>query len=317
MNLADAPQRPGSHQEGTGAWPITEVARLMPCAGDSLVGVLAQVANVADVAQAAAPRRTGVVLVVGGPQVRTGSHRQFTQMARALAAAGWPSLRFDVRGMGDSTGAARGFETLDDDLHAAVLDLRQARPELDRIVLFGLCDAASAALLWLQRQPETTRALGVRALVLLNPWVRSAQTQAAAQVRHYYVDRLRDPAFWKKLLAGGVALGAVAGLWRSVRTILGTGSRSAVADAPSGYVERMAAAWQSFDAPLLLVLSGQDYTAREFEEAVRSQSAWAGALLRKNVTVCQAPAADHTFSDLAEAAALEQTVLAWLQRHCN
>jgi len=313
MNLADAPQRPEAYADRIPSWPITESARLIACAGESLVGVLATAANSAS---ATAPRRTGIVLVVGGPQVRTGSHRQFTQMARALAAAGWPSLRFDVRGMGDSTGAARSFEALDDDLHAAVLDLRQAHPEVERIVLFGLCDAASAALLWLQRQPEATRALGVQALVLLNPWVRSAQTQAAAQVRHYYVDRLRDPAFWKKLLTGGVALGAVAGVWRSVRTMLGTGSRSPAAGAPSGYVERMAAAWQSFDAPLLLVLSGQDYTAREFEEAVRIQPAWAAALTRKNVTVCEAPAADHTFSDPAEAASLEKVVLAWLQGHC-
>ena len=48
--------------------------------------------------------------MVGGPQYRVGSHRQFTLMARAFAAAGYPVLRFDYRGIGDSEGESRGFE---------------------------------------------------------------------------------------------------------------------------------------------------------------------------------------------------------------
>jgi alpha-beta hydrolase superfamily lysophospholipase len=51
----------------------------------------------------------GVVVVVGGPQYRVGSHRQFVLLARDLAAAGIPTLRFDTRGMGDSGGDFPGF----------------------------------------------------------------------------------------------------------------------------------------------------------------------------------------------------------------
>ncbi|HBZ05431.1 MAG TPA: hydrolase 1, exosortase A system-associated, partial [Massilia sp.] len=36
----------------------------------------------------AAPHPRGVLIVVGGPQYRAGSHRQFTLLARDLAAAG-------------------------------------------------------------------------------------------------------------------------------------------------------------------------------------------------------------------------------------
>ena len=39
-----------------------------------------------------------MVIVVGGPQYRAGSHRQFTLLARHIAAAGYPVLRFDARG---------------------------------------------------------------------------------------------------------------------------------------------------------------------------------------------------------------------------
>jgi alpha/beta superfamily hydrolase len=48
-----------------------------------------------------------VLVIVGGPQYRAGSHRQFTLLARSLAEQGFAVLRFDYRGMGDSTGAMR------------------------------------------------------------------------------------------------------------------------------------------------------------------------------------------------------------------
>ena len=44
---------------------------------------------------------TAVLVVVGGPQVRAGSHRHFVQLARHLATHGHAVMRFDVRGMGD------------------------------------------------------------------------------------------------------------------------------------------------------------------------------------------------------------------------
>ena len=42
----------------------------------------------------------GMLIVVGGPQYRAGSHRQFTLLARDVAATGVPTMRFDYRGMG-------------------------------------------------------------------------------------------------------------------------------------------------------------------------------------------------------------------------
>jgi len=45
-----------------------------------------------------------------------GSHRQFVQLARRLAKQGYPTLRFDYRGMGDSEGVYRSFENVGPDL---------------------------------------------------------------------------------------------------------------------------------------------------------------------------------------------------------
>jgi pimeloyl-ACP methyl ester carboxylesterase len=68
--------------------------------GDTLLGILHAPAIVRS-----GTTGTGVVIVVGGPQYRGGSHRQFVQLARRLAHEGHAVLRFDVRGMGDSSGA--------------------------------------------------------------------------------------------------------------------------------------------------------------------------------------------------------------------
>ena len=58
-------------------------------------------------------RKIGMVIVVGGPQYRVGSHRQFLLLARQLSNAGFPVMRFDCRGMGDSGGEFAGFEWRD------------------------------------------------------------------------------------------------------------------------------------------------------------------------------------------------------------
>ena len=58
------------------------------------------------------PTTTGVLLIVGGPQYRVGSHRQFVQLARSLAQLDIPVLRFDYSGMGDSAGDKKSFEQI-------------------------------------------------------------------------------------------------------------------------------------------------------------------------------------------------------------
>ena len=164
---------------------------LFDCEGERLVGVIA-------VPEQAA--RVAVLVVVGGPQYRAGSHRQFVRLARALAADGFPAMRFDYRGMGDSTGAARTFEDCRPDIAAAVAALRANCPDVERIVLWGLCDAASAALDYWHEARDPV----IAGMVLLNPWVRSETTLAKAHIKHYYGRRLLAKEFWAKLLSGGV-----------------------------------------------------------------------------------------------------------------
>ena len=146
------------------------------CVGDRLLGIVSRPATGADAdaysdtqAVHSAPQELGVVIVVGGPQYRAGSHRGFVLLARHLASLGLTVLRFDVRGMGDSEGKLHDFLAVDADVDAAIAALLRHSPQLRRVALWGLCDGASAALLYLQRQPDPR----VAALCLLNPWVRS------------------------------------------------------------------------------------------------------------------------------------------------
>jgi exosortase A-associated hydrolase 1 len=279
---------------------MTEQVLPIDCRGERLPGVLA-------LPDGPAPR-TAILIVVGGPQYRAGAHRQFVLLARALAAAGHAALRFDVRGMGDATGEARPFEALDDDIGAAIEALAARLPTVRQVVLWGLCDGASAALLYCQRRADPL----VRGLCLANPWVRSAQTLARTRVRHYYLDRLRQRAFWTKLFSGRVAVSALAELWRNLLAARRGGTDASPAAVAMRYQDRMARAWRGFDGPILLLLSGRDYTAKEFVEALDRDPAWAGARQHPRLTVHELAQADHTFSATPAREQCEALTVDWL-----
>lgn len=251
----------------------------------------------------------GVLIMVGGPQYRVGAHRHFVTLARQLAAAGVPALRFDHRGLGDTGAPLQAFDALDDDVAAGVDALFRAVPSLTGVVLWGLCDAAAAALLYVARRPDPR----VRGLALLNPWVRSPQGEARTRIQHYYWERLRSPDFWRKLLRGGVGLGALSGWWR----LRQQAAKSAAAPAASGPVGpfqvQMARAWHQFPGPVLLQLSGKDHTAREFEGVAEVFPSWGHWRQRAALTLQSYPPADHTFSDRAQQDAASQAMVGWLR----
>lgn len=276
----------------------SEHALQFACAGERLQGILTRPEQ---------PSRIGVVVVVGGPQYRVGSHRQFVLLARALAAAGYAVLRFDYRGMGDSSGAPVDFLNADADIGAAIDALMTHAPDVKHVALWGLCDAAAAALLYCDKHNDPR----VTGLCLLNPWVRSEVSLARTQVKHYYTQRLMERAFWVKLLSGKVALGAAAGLVRNLRLAL-KGVRSG-AGMQLPFQSRMARAWRAFRGSVLLVLSAEDYTAKEFLEYASADPAWAGALTQPNLRRHDLQGADHTFSGAKSKAAVECITVAWLR----
>ena len=275
----------------------SEESALFNCEGDALLGILASPEM---------PAETGVVVIVGGPQYRVGSHRQFVLLSRALAAAGCAVLRFDYRGMGDSTGTQRAFETVNADIAAAIGVLQQRLPSIKQVILWGLCDGASAALLY----SHETHDPRVSGLCLLNPWVRSETSLARTQVKHYYTQRLMQKEFWLKLLTGGVGPGALSGFVQKIRlSVSGSGK---VAKAEQPFQQRMGAAWQTFSGKILLLLSGEDYTAKEFLEYAGQDAAWKAALTHPRLTRHDVHGADHTFSSALSRSEAEDLTVNWV-----
>lgn len=296
-----------------------EEALAFSCRGEQLFGILSRPLQVvpapASAGSAVMGNRCAVLIIVGGPQYRVGSHRQFVRLARRLAAAGFPVLRFDYRGMGDSTGAMRDFEQVDEDIAAALEALQQACPDVGRVVLWGLCDAAAAALLFCHARHDGR----VAGLCLLNPWVRSTASLARTHVKHYYRQRLLQADLWRKLLSGELAVfQALSGLWgnlRASRRVHAT-STASTADArlqsAQPFQTRMAAGLRQFAGPVLLLLSGEDYTAREFEDYVAEDPAWQDVLASARLERHDLAEADHTFSAQDSRRQVEVLTLDWL-----
>ncbi len=309
---------------------FVEEALLFPCAGETLAGIVARpVPSPAEngphrdggsaiPAGRSSGRSTpvhpaerqarGVLIVVGGPQYRVGSHRQFLLLSRRLASEGYPVMRFDCRGMGDASGAMRSFQEISTDIGAAIEAFQSACPSLRQVVLWGLCDAASAALLYV----SATRDRKVAGLVLLNPWVRSEASLAQTRIKHYYGQRLLQPEFWRKLLSGRMHL------LKSTRDLLQTAimarrpRAAGLADERRSFQDRMADGWREFSGKILLILSSNDYTAKEFLEFSGASPAWSGLLAAANVRRIDLSDADHTFSSQALRSAAEGATLAWL-----
>lgn len=222
-----------------------------PCEGAALAATLDE-----------APGTTGLLIVSGGNEIRSGAHRGMAMLAQRIAAAGHPVFRFDRRGIGDSEGANGGFETSGPDIAAAIPAFRAAAPHVARIAAFGNCDAASALLLH--------RPLGLDALILANPWTYegTADEEAseepalppAAAIRARYLARLKDPKSLLRLLKGEVDLRK---LLRGVAAL----GRKKTRAAPDSLAARLDAALAALPCPATILLATGDRTAQAFTEA--------------------------------------------------
>jgi exosortase A-associated hydrolase 1/exosortase A-associated hydrolase 2 len=273
-------------REVTGAaeYPVT-----FPCEGDDLLGMIHR--------GQPGVRRGVVIVVAGGPQYRAGAHRQFVALARRLAERGHPVLRFDLRGMGDSAGQYRGFQQSQADIRAAIEALLAHEPDTDSVVLLGECESASGILFYAFRDPRA------RGLVLVNPWVRTEGGRAEVIMKHYYLSRLMSRDFWRKVTSAQFnplqslrSFAATFGAYLEGRKL-----RSQTADDNSDITNlplpvKTAAGLRRFRGSVLILMSGNDYIAREFDEVVKSSQAWSGLLEQPRITRRDLAGADHTFS---------------------
>ncbi len=202
-----------------------------PCEGEMLVGTLD-----------AAPGSTGLLIVSGGNEIRVGAHRGMALLAERLAGAGTPVFRFDRRGIGDSTGANRGYASSGPDIAAAVRIFREQAPQLATIV---------------------------DRLILANPWVVESDDDLppAAAIRAHYAERLRDPRTWLRAAKGGVNIGRLISGLKKVSNNLPQAENS-LADG----------VFAALPPAATVILAKSDATAIAFADAARAHG-WKGAMI--------------------------------------
>lgn len=186
----------------TGAVAVVEEA----CAfgeENHLFGVVSRPAGVAS--------RPAIVMFNAGCVHHVGPNRLSVTLARTLAAAGFPSLRFDLDGIGDSVARGAGPEN-DPYPPSALDDARSAFEFLKRrygyrdFVALGLCSGAHTSFhAGLQFEDEC-----IGELILINPltfyWEDGFEQATQFEDAVAYRKSLRDGSRWKKLLRGDVNL---------------------------------------------------------------------------------------------------------------
>ncbi len=199
-----------------------------------------------------APGTTGLLVVSGGNEIRAGAFNGQAHLAAQIAAAGFPVFRFDRRGIGDSEGENRGFRKSRQDIAAALLAFRALAPQVQRVVGFGNCDAASALML--------AGGTGCEGLVLSNPWtIEDSEGDAPppSAVRSRYAEKLKNPREVLRLITGKVDLRKLA------RGLL---QASKAKSAPSSLAQEMRQGLAEYAGPVRILLAEGDRTAQVFGE---------------------------------------------------
>ena len=247
-------------------------------------------------------------MIVGGHQYRVGAHRLFVLVARSLADADIPVMRFDYRGMGDSSGDSIGFANIKEDLQEAIRTFL-SQTHIEEVVLLGLCDGATAAVIHGTNHPH------VAGMILINTWISSRLIRAQAYLRYYYLSRICNFVFWKKLFLGKLKVRKNwVDLLNNIRDARqeSTSSKSSEPCNNMTLLEGMGCNMRSFSGNVLFLFSSDDLTAMEFLNQSKKSQTWKLILRKKNVSSVTLKSVDHTFSSAKSRSMLLRSMVHWL-----
>ena len=266
---------------------------------------------------ASGKQETGVLMMVaGGPQYRIGGHRQLVLWARKFSSQGFPVMRFDFSGMGDSYGEYVEFEDTEADIRVALDRFFAETPTLKQVVLWGECNASSSSLLFAHKDSR------VKGVVMINPWVRTEQGQAKAVVKHYYLDRLKQRSFWVKVFSLKFDfVGSMKSALKMISLARGQSTSSLQAskkpakidvDRSKPLPDRMLDGLSRFKGQIMLVMSGRDMISKEFDDLLQAVPAWQEHLAACAMVRHDLQYADHTFSSSAWRDQVAEWGIGWL-----
>lgn len=275
--------------------------------GGTLIGVLAEPPG-------DAPRNgVGVVLLNSGLLHRVGAGRWHVELARSLASRGYPVLRFDFSGIGDSDPRRDGmaFEAAALEETREAMDLLHARGGADAFILVGLCSGADMGYYTALAEPR------VVGLVQLDPFVY--------RTPRYYLQRygpkLLSWPSWRNVLTGRTYIGPA--IRRLLRQPGANGSGPAEADRvispyvrafpPKGEIEAGLDRLAARGVRMYCLFSGgqlDHYNYQgQYHRAFRRVK-WNGLLDEVYL-----PDADHVFSGLPHRRFVLEAVARWLVCH--
>tara|TARA_R110001606_G_scaffold191381_2_gene339314 strand:- start:3127 stop:3948 length:822 start_codon:yes stop_codon:yes gene_type:complete len=246
---------------------------------------------------------TALLIVSGGNEIRSGAHGGMAQLASRIAEHGFSVLRYDRRGIGESTGQNNGFMSSAAEIAAATEFLRQQLPQINKIIAFGNCDAATALALF---GPDA----GIDGCILANPWVIETISEpdseqsmpSSAVIRSRYWDRIKNPRTILDLLSGKIDL----------RKLLKGLKQASKSEENSALSLRLRNALFQLGGDSRILLAKRDTTARAFLAAWNSADF---AILRgkTSITLEALDSASHSFADVDARNWLSEKILETLR----
>lgn len=246
---------------------------------------------------------TGLLIVSGGNEIRSGAHAGMSKLAHSVASHGFPVFRFDRRGIGDSSGNNQEFLSAHEDIKSAALRFRSLCPKLEKMVAFGNCDAATALAYF-----GTSASLD--AYILANPWViensvgedTNATVPNAAAIRSRYWARIKDPKSIVDLFSGKIDISK---LFKGIK-------QAAKMQANTDLALRLRDSLANLECPTDILLANRDTTALAFKASWVSDQ-YKGLRRSSNISLSELDSASHSFADEKSKKWLETNILRVLE----
>ncbi len=270
----------------------------------SLVGILTT-------SKAAATELPHIVVINAGIVHRVGPNRLYVDMARSIAVLGYPVLRFDLAGLGDSDAVGGGASLVESAIHDvqhAMDHLAQTR-QATQFLVFGLCSGANYAM---ATAFTDARVIGV---MLIDPTVartkRSLMVHAMRRLSHVSTLRelvlFRHPVFHRALGRGRSAAFSVAQAaeGQSAQRASAGMARSSAAEVRSALEALIARGLR-----MMLVFTGGVNHVYNYRDQLFDLLP--GLDFRGQLKLQYMPDTDHTVSDAPARARLFASVRTWL-----
>ena len=246
---------------------------------------------------------TCVIILNAGIIHRVGPNRLHVLVARAMSKDGFPVVRIDLSGIGDSAPRSDSLDPLD----SAIADIRECMDSLQesrkycRFVLFGLCSGANHAVI---AAAEDER---VCSIALIDPYV----PRTRRYFFNHYLKRIARTSSWMNILRGTHPV------WKVLKMRF-SGKRStspSVVQSPSAadaakFLEIKYGSVVGRNSRILAIFTGDLEDQHNYREQILD--AFPGIGFRGHLELHYFEDVDHTFSSASSRERLIAVLKRWL-----